>query len=171
MLPYAAAAPAESYNSAAVAGENGSFTIKSWSDFVSAGYGAGVKPLFVGDLKTLYSFKLPAAQPAASTDSAANGANGANGVVTEVNGAAAGAGDCATNNLRAFSGFIVGVAPGSIRVLGDGGATFQVGYSACTTALANKANYSLTVGDVVVIKGQPTGSNSFKAVNIACLSQ
>ena len=169
-MPYAAAAPAESYNSAAVAGENGSFTIKSWSDFVSAGYGAGVKPLFVGDLKTLYSFKLPAAQPAGSTDSAANGANGA---VTGVAGAAgaAGAGDCATNNLKAFSGFIVGLAPGSLKVLGDGGATFQVGYSACTTALANKANYSLTVGDVVVIKGQPTGSNSFKAVNLACLSQ
>lgn len=29
LLPYAAAAPAESYNSAAVAGENGSFTIDS----------------------------------------------------------------------------------------------------------------------------------------------
>lgn len=71
----------------------------------------------------------------------------------------------------AFSGFIVGVAPRLHQGPRRRRRHFQVGYSACTTALANKANYSLTVGDVVVIKGQPTGSNSFKAVNIACLSQ
>ena len=130
------------------------------------GYGAGVKPLFVGDLKTLYSFKLP--QGASGAATAASGADsGASGST----GAASAAGDCATNNLKAFSGFIVGLAPGSFRVLGDGGATYQVAYSGCTTALANKPNYSLSVGDVVVIKGQPTGASSFKAVNLACLAQ
>lgn len=153
LLPYAAAAPADSYNNAVVAGDNGAYNIKSWSDFVSSGYGAGVKPLFVGDLKTLYSFKLPAADSAAA------------------NGNGNGNGDCAANNLKAFSGFIVGLAPGSLRVLGDGGNTYQVGYSSCTGALANKQGYSLAVGDVVVVRGQPTGANSFKAVNLACLSQ
>lgn len=190
ILPYAAAASEDANAPAAVLRPDGTFSINSWSDFVAAGYGSGVKPLFVGDLKTLYSFRLPGQSPAgaagganpttagasapegvAGSVSPAGGVTGAGGAGAGVAGAGVGgAGDCAVSNPRAFSGFVVGIAPGSFRVLGDGGATFQVTYSDCTTALANKPNYNLAIGDVVVIKGQPNGSNNFKASNVACLS-
>ena len=56
ILPYAAAPSDNGYT---VDATTGGIKIKSWIDFVLSSYGVGVKPLFVGDLKTLYSFKLP----------------------------------------------------------------------------------------------------------------
>jgi len=36
----------------------GQYSIKSWDEYVEIAYGRGVKPIFFGDLKSLYSFKI-----------------------------------------------------------------------------------------------------------------
>jgi len=153
-----------------------------------AGYGAGVKPLFIGDLKTLYPFKLPGqaanavasapanavATPAANAyASAANAVASApaNAVASTPANAVASSSECAVASPRAFSGYVVGVNANSFRVLGDGGVSYQVTYSGCTSALANKPGYSLQVGDVVVVKGVPEGAQNFRATQVACVAQ
>lgn len=113
--------------------------------------------MFIGDLKTLYPFRLPGQAPAdATTSPAAN---------------APGTGECAVANPRALSGYVIQVGSDSFRVLGDGGAPLRVTYAGCTAAYANTADYSIKVGDVVVIKGLPSGAQDFKATQIACVSQ
>ena len=68
ILPYATAPSDTGYT---VDATSGGFKINSWTDFVLSSYGVGVKPLFVGDLKTLYAFKLPVS--GANTDAGNNG--------------------------------------------------------------------------------------------------
>ena len=204
VLPFAAA-PSDSGlgdGSAAAAGNtNGAFPINSWSDFVRLAYGGGVKPLFTGDLKSLYSFKLPG-QPASGNAASGNagvtpspvtgtgttGSNaapatpatpasttGAGGVIVPIIGTSApavGKGDCAVSSadsLRALSGYVAGIAPDGFRVISDSG-VYLVNYSECTVALADRPNYSIKVGDVVVIKGLAKGSTTIKATQVACVS-
>lgn len=57
---------------------NGGFTISSWNDYIRSVYGASVKPTFVGDLNTLYSFKLPGQGAGPSGSNPGNQANGGN---------------------------------------------------------------------------------------------
>lgn len=153
ILPYAAAPSGNGYT---VDNTNGAYNIKSWTDFVLASYGVGVKPLFVGDLKTLYPFKLPASAPAAATGAA---------------GATTAGGDCAAKNLKALSGFIVGVYPNSFKILSDNGGSFEVTFSDCAVGLASKPHYSPAVGDVVAIKGVAKNANSLRATQVACVAQ
>mgnify|MGYP000193280790 CR=1 FL=1 len=164
ILPYAAAPSGNGYT---VDNTNGAYNIKSWTDFVLASYGVGVKPLFVGDLKTLYPFKLPASAPAADTGAAA----GTTGATTGAAGATTAGGDCAAKNLKALSGFIVGVYPNSFKILSDNGGSFEVTFSDCAVGLASKPHYSPAVGDVVAIKGVAKNANSLRATQVACVAQ
>jgi hypothetical protein len=163
ILPYAAAPSGNGYT---VDATNGAYNIKSWTDFVLASYGVGVKPLFVGDLKTLYPFKLPASAPATPAAPAAGAAPAATGAVAAIAG-----GDCAANNLKALSGFIVGVYPNSFKVLSDNGGSFEVTFADCAVGLASKPHYSPAVGDVVAIKGVAKNANSLRATQVACVAQ
>jgi hypothetical protein len=72
-------------------------------------------------------------------------------------------------SLRALSGYVAGVAPDGFRVISDSG-VYLVNYSECTVALADRPNYSIKVGDVVVIKGLAKGSTTIKATQVACVS-
>jgi len=162
ILPYAAAPSDNGYT---VDATTGGFKINSWTDFVLSSYGVGVKPLFVGDLKTLYSFKLPVS--GSNTDANANGSTGTN------TNAGAGNNECnasASRNYRALSGFIIGVNNNSYRILSDGKA-IEVTFADCAVGLANKPNYVPSVGDVVAIKGFARNTNSFRATQVACVSQ
>lgn len=154
ILPYAAAPSDNGYT---VDATTGGIKIKSWIDFVLSSYGVGVKPLFVGDLKTLYSFKLPFG--GSNTD--------ANGVAGAPNNECSAS---ANKSYRALSGFLVGVNKNSYRILSDGRA-IEVTFADCAAGLANKLNYVPSVGDVVVIKGFVGNANSFRATQVAFVSQ
>mgnify|MGYP000994354756 FL=1 len=142
-------------------------------------------------MNTLYSFKLPGQAPNAPAQApaapAAPAIEGLPAGVTlqtlagitpaDVNAAVAGAqapasalgeGICAGNNLKSLSGFVVGVAPGSIKVL-DGSNSFTVSYAGCTKAYASRPNYNIAVGDVVLIKGIPHDRNIL-ATQVACVA-
>ena len=166
ILPYTAAPSDYGYS---VDATTGGFKINSWTDFVLSSYGVGVKPLFVGDLKTLYSFKLPVSGSNTDANANANGSTGAN-----TNGVAgAGNNECnasASRNYRALSGFLVGVNNNSYRILSDGKA-IEVTFADCAVGLANKQNYVPSVGDIVAIKGFARNTNSFRATQVACVSQ
>lgn len=167
VLPYAAA-PADAANLPLPNPDaNGAFPIKNWVDFVGQAFGIGVKPYFVGDLSTLYSTTLPG-QPAAPDAAAAPGAAAAAAAPAGV-AVVADAELCAGDNLKAISGYVVGVAPGSIQVL-DGNNSYNVQYAGCTKAYASKPNYNIAVGDVVVIKGLPE-QHGFLATQVACAAQ
>ena len=55
ILPYAAAPESTGveYDE-----ESGSYRIQGWNEFVDDAYGPSIKPLYVGSLSNLYSFKL-----------------------------------------------------------------------------------------------------------------
>lgn len=54
ILPFAAAPDSNGL----AQGEDGVYQLDSWNSFVSAAFGVNVKPLFTGDLKTLYPWKF-----------------------------------------------------------------------------------------------------------------
>lgn len=227
MLPFAAA-PSQSETDAA---NNGPFNTplnltRGWGDYVDQTYGKVVQPLLVGDLQTLYGFRVmdvtTSTGPSGNGNNNGNNGNGNNGnngnnnaapssgpdgttgVVVPISGIPASApttgsvtvpttiagaggvsgtngngngnsnGNCGAdpNALRAFSGFIASLTPqdSSFRVITDNGAVV-VSYSGCTTALASQPNYSLKVGDVVLVKGVQKAVNAFRATHFTCVAQ
>lgn len=215
VLPFNAAPSADDQWS----GDSGApIPIGNWPDFVTATYGGGVKPLFVGDLYTLFGFTVydaargrqngigngapgsgsgNTAPGSGSGSGAPNSGNGnapsgnspgnspgaAGGVVVPISGvpttgspgttaSGSGSGNCGADpsTLRALSGYVAGVpANNSFRVITDSGA-YVINYSACTKALASQPDYSLKVGDVVVVKGVPKGASALDATHLTCVS-
>ena len=92
-------------------------------------FGKGVKPLFIGDLQSLYSFK----------------AKESSGEADEK--------ECSSENQRSISGYIIQVFSEKISVISDHGELFDVSYADCTMALANIESYEFANGDIVVLKG------------------
>ena len=78
----------------------GEYAIKSWKEYVEIAYGKGVKPLFIGDLKSLYSF-LPEEE-----------------VETEAEAKAEEKG-CDVPRQKAISGYIIQVKPASMVMIND----------------------------------------------------
>lgn len=54
LLPFAAAPGEKGFEPIG----GGKYSIKSWKEYVEVAYGKGVNPLFIGDLESLYSFKI-----------------------------------------------------------------------------------------------------------------
>ena len=108
----------------------GKYAIKSWEDYVEIAFGKGVKPIFVGDLKTLFSF-IPGQF---------------SGSLREEN-------ECSPGILTAISGYILQVKTNSIVVITDDGTQYEVKFNKCTISLSSQENYQLTPGDIIVLKG------------------
>ena len=143
ILPFAAA-PGESGFESMGGGE---FAIKSWNEYVEIAYGKGVKPLFVGDLKSLYSF-LPEEE-------------------VEAGGEEKG---CDVARQRAISGYVIQVKPSSMVMINDEGVEFTITYSKCTKALANMKNYRMAPGDIALVKGEKDdGKNEIRATQLTCI--
>ena len=103
-------------------------------------FGQGVKPLFIGDLKSLYSFKVDPEEE----------------------------GDCAAENQRSISGYIIEVKEKHISVINDEGKLFDVSFDECTKALSNVEDYKFANGDIVVLKGFQEG-NIIKATQLTSI--
>lgn len=129
ILPFAAA-PGESGFEALGAGK---YAIKSWEEYVEIAFGKGVKPLFIGDLQSLYSFKTKEGEGEADEK------------------------ECASENQRSISGYIIQVFSDRISVINDQGELFDISYADCTMALANVESYEFANGDIVVLKGVQEG--------------
>ena len=99
-----------------------------------------MKPLFIGDLKSLYSFKVEAEQE----------------------------GECEAPNQRSISGYIIEVKEKHISVINDEGKVFDVSFDECTKALSNMENYKFANGDIVVLKGIQEG-NIIKATQLTSI--
>lgn len=78
ILPFAAAPSAPA--GTGVSGGAGAFPISSWNDYVRSVYGSAIKPIFVGDLNTLYPLRLPGQSGAPAAG--AGGMPGAGGAGT-----------------------------------------------------------------------------------------
>lgn len=73
---------------------------------------------------------------------------------------------CSTKDAtpqRALSGFVISSANGSFKVFTNTGSSFDISYSPCTLALASQPNYSIKVGDIVVLKGLPNNDGVIHA--------
>ena len=144
ILPFAAAPGESGFESMG----GGQFAIKSWKEYVEVAYGKGVKPLFVGDLQSLYSF-LPVEEEAEAE-------------VEE--------GGCEVERQKAISGYVIQVKPASMVMINDEGAEFEITYSKCTKALANKEGYNLSPGDIALVKGEKAeGRNKIRATQLTCI--
>lgn len=113
ILPFAAAPDASTFGTAI---RDGAYSIQSWPEFVKTVYGTGVKPIFTGDLNSLYSFLLPgqgkpngnttvaSGAPTggaqAGTDAPASGADSTTGAPAGSNAQSAPASGSATPGLR-----------------------------------------------------------------------
>lgn len=143
ILPFAAA-PGESGFEPIGGGE---YSIKSWEEYVEVAYGKGVKPLFIGDLKSLYSFKIKEEENIQKEDET-----------------------CGAENQKSVSGYILQVFVDGLVVINDEGIQFRINYSQCTKALANVKEYNLTPGDVIVLKGvKHQEKNEITATQMTCI--
>ena len=127
MLPF----PAAPENGGYVSSEAGQYGIESYADHVISGYGASVKPLFVGDLKTLYSFR---------------------------SGQGADSSECDEAQQRSISGYILQVSDSSFNMITEEGDKFEISLAPCALGLSNIQNYSFAPGDIAVLKGASVAS-------------
>ena len=142
ILPFAAA-PGETGFEPIGGGE---YSIKSWEEYVTIAYGKGVKPIFVGDLKSLYSFKVKE-EEAGEEDKT-----------------------CESSNQKSISGYIFQVFADSMIMINDEGVQFKITYSSCTKALANIKEYGLSPGDIVILKGlKENDKDEIKATQMTCI--
>lgn len=77
-------------------------------------------------------------------------------------------GECAAENQRSVSGYIIQVLNNSIRMINDEGNEFEVSYSSCTKALSNVKGYEFAAGDIVVLKGVQN-DNKIDATQLTCI--
>ena len=123
----------------------GEFAIKSWEEYVEVAYGKGIKPLFVGDLKSLYSFDMRFEE-------------------------GEGEDQCEDKELKAVSGYILQVFDDSFVMITEEGEKFVVRLNTCTKSFANMRDYSLDAGDITVVKGIKGGSDSeIMATQLTCI--
>ena len=122
----------------------GEYAIKSWEEYVETAYGKGVKPLFVGDLKSLYSFDM-----------------GYQDKKEE---------DCENKALKAVSGYILQVFDDSFVMITEEGEKFVVKLNGCTKSFANMKGYNLDAGDIAVLKGiKGQADNEIIATQLTCI--
>lgn len=77
-------------------------------------------------------------------------------------------GDCAAENQRSISGYIIEVKEKHISVINDEGKLFDVSFDECTKALSNVEDYKFANGDIVVLKGIQEG-NIIKATQLTSI--
>lgn len=125
----------------------GEYAIESWEEYVEIAYGKGVKPIFVGDLKSLYSFTVQEEEEAAEGDET-----------------------CGAANQKSISGYILQVFADRMIMINDEGVQFTITYSSCTMGLANAQGYNLSPGDIVVLKGvKESDKDEIKATQMTCI--
>lgn len=78
------------------------------------------------------------------------------------------AGECAAENQRSVSGYIIQVMDSGIRMINDEGNEYQISYSSCTRALSNVKGYEFAAGDIVVLKGVQN-DNKIDATQLTCI--
>lgn len=122
LLPF----PAAPENGGYVTSEAGQYQIESYAEHIRSGYGSSVKPLFIGDLKTLYSFRASERTPSD---------------------------ECSQAQQRSVSGYILQSNESSFNMITEDGEKFEVTLAPCTLALSNVQNYSFAPGDIAVLKG------------------
>ena len=81
ILPFPAAP-----DNSGVTESDGSYQITGWGSFVSEAFGVSVKPIFTGDLKTLYSWRFSELATDSEEECATNGLTSLSGYVLNVNG-------------------------------------------------------------------------------------
>lgn len=153
ILPFAAAPDASTFGNAL---KDGSYPVQSWPDFVKSVYGTGVKPLFTGDLNSLYSFLLPGQNKPANGaqgagDAPAAGANAAGVLPAGASGAPA-AGNGADGNAPAGSqsqpvnGATAGLRGTVANAAGDNNNIFTLNGGVLPAGQCQAANQSSVAG-------------------------
>lgn len=149
-------------------GAPGSFTVSSWTNYLSSAYGAGVNPAIVGSVTRLFPFNF------------LSGVSGNQAVNTQVvnnygirgerdDGFAGGCSRGASLTQRVTVGSVVAVRGDSFDVRGDDGKTWTINVAPCTQLNANVANYQVQVGHQAVVKGYANGSSAFDGTLVTCL--
>ena len=150
-------------------GAPGTYTITSWTSYLSQAFGAGVNPAFRGSVTTIYPFSFSSTVRGnfvintggnirGGFDGGAGGAGGAGGSGYDGwnwgGSTGSGSGGCGGNGpSRSITGTITAVRADSFDLRGDDGGFYTIGVAPCTALSANKPSYSTTVGDVAVVKG------------------
>lgn len=149
-------------------GAQGSFTVTSWTNYLSSAFGAGVHPSFPGSVNALFPFTF---------SSVTSGNQGVNTTVTNqfgniVNTGNAGntgntgntgvvSGNCGFQGTASVTvGTVIAVRDTSFDVRDDNGKVYTINVAPCTTLNANVPNYHIQTGHEALIKGQPTNGNS-----------
>ena len=121
-------------------GVTGSFTISSWTNYLSQAYGAGVSPAFSGSVTALYPFSFSSVVRGNNVN---NNVRNAGDNTNSGSGSSSGSNQwgCSGNipNLPSVSksGVVVAVRDTSFDIKHDDGSTSTVSISPCTSLNSN----------------------------------
>lgn len=162
-------------------GAPGSFTVNSWTNYLSSAYGAGVNPAFPGSVTRLFPFNfLSGVSGNQSSGTQVNnnygnlrptGGNGGvnGGVDGGVNGGFTGGCSRGANLAqRVTVGAVVAVRGDSFDIKADDGQVYTIRVAPCTQLNANVANYQVKSGHKAIVKGYGSG-NGLDGTLITCL--
>lgn len=128
ILPYAAAP-----SGTGVTEDEGAYGITGWNSFVAEAFGSAVKPLFTGDLATLYPWKFKTEEANLREDEQI----------------------CAQEGLTSLSGYVLSIQGDTINMIdSNSGTVYEIKIANCTLNLANEEDYTAESGDIIVVKGQ-----------------
>lgn len=140
-------------------GAPGSFTISSWTNYLSQAYGAGVNPAFSGSVTELYPFSFSSVVSGNNLMNNIRGASG--GVISSCGG---------SQPVVSTTGVVSAVRDTSFDITTSNGSVSTVNVAPCTTLNSNRANYIISSGDVAVVKGTQQSSNVYNSQSVTCLS-
>ena len=165
-------------------GAQGSYTVSSWTSYLSQAFGAGVNPAFPGSVTALYPFSFSSrvrgntvingAYSSSSSSSSSssgsgsgnirgdndgdfgfNGQNGLNGMIGVY-----GQSGCGGNGAsQSITGTISAVRDDSFDVTTASGDVYTISVSPCTSLTSNRQQYTAKKGDVAVVKATQSSSS------------
>ena len=142
-------------------GAQGSFQV-NWVHYLSQAYGAGVNPAFTGSVTELYPFTF-------SSTVSKNVVTNTN-IRTSTAQTTTQTSACSGGQIQSVTGTITQVSDEGFTISLNDGSSMRVNVAPCTQMNANVANYSMTAGDVAVVKGAKASNNGLNGQSVTCLA-
>lgn len=141
-------------------GAEGSFTINSWTHYLSQAFGSGVHPAFKDTVTKLFPFNfLSTVEGNKVTNSYGNLRNQMKG-----NEMCGGLGP-----VTSLTGRVLWVGKDSFKVRMNTGEEYYIDVNPCTEMNANVPHYSMSTGDETIFKGVKHSAHSISASRVTCL--
>ena len=143
-------------------GAPGSFVVSNWTHYLSQAFGAGVNPAYQGSVNRIYPFNFFSNVNGNTVSNNYNGLRAASSTTSNI---------CSGNGaVRSTTGQIIGVNENSFDLQLDDGSVMHINIAPCTQMNANQPNYTMSSGNVAIVKGIQNSSNSMNGQSVMCLA-